>query len=66
MNLYRAEVQTKRRTLEVVVHAYTLEDARAHLASKFKGCEISGWKELDDGVRHFTVAELEEETTSPR
>ncbi len=61
MNLYRAEVETRRRTLEVVVHAHSIEDAQAHLAGKFPGCKISELIELDDAPRHFTLAELEDE-----
>lgn len=60
MNLYKAEVRTKRRALEVVVHAHSLEDAQAYLACKFPGCEIVSCIELDDVPKHFTVAELED------
>lgn len=62
MNLYKAEVRTrkKRPAIEVIVHAPSLERAKSYLAGKYPGCEISGWIELDDVPKHFTVAELED------
>lgn len=67
MILFKAEVQTKqkRRALEVIVHAESLEDAKAYLAGKFPGCTTSNWIELDYVPKYFIVAELEPEQQKP-
>lgn len=56
------EVRTKKkgRALEMVVHAESMEQAQAHVRSRFTKCEILNPIELDDVPKHFVVFELED------
>lgn len=59
MKLFLADVVTRSKILEVLVHAEDAEAARAYLARKFPRCELQNCRELEDVEKHFVVAEVD-------
>lgn len=57
MKLFLVDVVTKKDLLEVLVHAEDAAAARAHLRTKFVGCELQNCNELEDAPKHFVVSE---------
>jgi hypothetical protein len=62
VNLYKLTIRTKKkqRELELVVHAPSLDDAKAHVRQRYLDCEFLDARELDYVTKHFVIAELDQ------
>lgn len=58
MKLFKMEIARGQDGRELVVHAGEEENARAHVAKRFKGWELTQCIEIL-GEAHFTIALLE-------
>lgn len=59
MKLFKMDLVRGREGREVIVHAESEDQARAHVALRFTGWTIRSCVDLPGGPKHFVVADFE-------